>query len=178
MKKIWVLVLLVSLGLNVGLGLRLLRGRDYPPDQRPLVSSREGRGSRRPWADQDSLAREKMFSRRLEHIADRLDLRPGQREVFLEVHRNSGRLLMEQKVLIDAERDQLFALVGAADADPERITRGIHELARQQSVRDSLVAETMLQEMEVLDPDQRAKYLLMMSREGGRPGGRRGRGGR
>ena len=46
MKRIGVLVLLVSLGLNVGLGLRLMREREIQADQRPSVFSREGRGGR------------------------------------------------------------------------------------------------------------------------------------
>ena len=178
MKKGWVLVLLISLGLNLGLGLRLLGDRGGPDGRRDSWQNREFRGSRGRWADQDSVARKKMFTRRMDHIAGVLDLGPEQREVFRDVHMKTGRMLMRKRVLIAEKRDFLHTLVTSDSIDQEGIRGAIAELGRQQAVLDSLVAETVLQEMEVLEPGQRARYLEMLSFDKGGAGPRHGRGGR
>jgi len=174
MKKVWVLVLLISLGLNLGLAMRLLRADDRLPAEAPRsLGQEEGRGIGR-WAGRDSTARGRMFDRRLEHLAGILDLRPVQRETFIRVQRETGRLLMAQRVAIGQKREALFDLISAPDIDREQVQRALAELGEGQAVLDSLVAETMIQEMEVLDPGQRARYLQMMARDrnhlGGGPG--------
>ena len=178
MKKGWVLVLLISLGLNLGLGLRLLGDRGGSDGRRDSRQNREFRGSHGRWADQDSVARKKMFTRRMDHIADVLDLGPEQREVFREVHMKTGRMLMQKRVLITEKRDLLHALVTSDSIDHEGIRGAIAELGQEQAVLDSLVAETVLQEMDVLEPGQRARYLELLSFDKGGAGPRRGRGGR
>ncbi len=174
MKKGWVLVLLISLGLNLGLGLRLLGdrgGTDGPP-----VYGRDGkiRRAQGRWAVQDTTARRKMFTRRMERITHMLDLSPEQREMFQQVHTETGRILMQKRVLITEKRDLLHSLVTSDEVDQERIRRAIAELGQEQAVLDSLVAETVLQEMAVLDPAQRARYLEMLSFDRDGRGGRRG----
>jgi Spy/CpxP family protein refolding chaperone len=176
MKKGWVLVLLVSLGLNLGLGLRLLGDRGGPEGRGYSRLDRESRRTHGRWADQDTTARRKMFARRMDHIADRLELSAEQREVFRKVHMETGRILMQKRVLISEKRDLLHDLVTSDEVDQDRIRRAIGELGQEQAVLDSLVAETVLQEMAVLDPDQRARYLEMLSFEKDHRGGRRGRG--
>ena len=176
MKKGWVLVLLVSLGLNLGLGLRLLGDSRGPGPRGSSRLDRESRLTHGRWADKDTTARKKMFARRLEHIADRLELNAGQREVFREVHQETGRVLMQKRVLISEKRDLLHTLMTSDEVDQERIRGAIRELGQEQAVLDSLVAETVLQEMAVLDPDQRARYLEILSFEKNRRGGMRGRG--
>lgn len=176
MKKGWVLVLLVSLGLNLGLGLRLLGDRRGPDPRGSSRLDREARLTHGRWADQDTTARKKMFARRMEHIAERLELSAGQREVFREVHQETGRVLMQKRVLISEKRDLLHTLVTSDEVDQERIRGAIRELGQEQAVLDSLVAETVLQEMAVLNPDQRARYLEILSFEKNRRGGMGGRG--
>ena len=178
MKKGWVLVLLISLGLNLGLGLRLLGDRGGAGGWRDSRENREFRGAHGRWADQDSVARNKMFTRRMDHIADVLDLGPEQREAFRKVHMKTGRMLMQKRVLIAEKRDLLHGLVTGDNIDQEGIRGAIADLGRQQAVLDSLVAETVLQEMDVLEPGQRARYLEMLSFDKGAGGPRRGRGGR
>lgn len=63
------------------------------------------------------------------------------------------------------------------EVDQDGIRRAIAELGQEQAVLDSLVAETVLQEMAVLTPEQRGSYLEMLSFEMGGPRGGRGRGG-
>ena len=178
MKKGWVLILLISLGLNLGLGLRLLGDRGGSEGRRDSWQNRDFRGARGRWADQDSVARKKMFTRRMDHIADVLDLDSGQREVFSKVHMKTGRMLMQKRVLIAEKRDLLRSLVTSDSIDQEGIRRAIAELGQEQAVLDSLVAETVLQEMDVLEPGQRSRYLEMLSFDKGGAGPRRGRGGR
>ncbi len=176
MKKGWVLVLLVSLGLNLGLGLRLLGDRRGPDPRSHSRLDRESRRGQGRWAEQDSTARRNMFSRRMDHIADRLELSAEQKEVFRKVHMETGRMLMQKRVLISEKRDLLHTLVTSDEVDQDRIRRAIGELGQEQAVLDSLVAETVLQEMAVLDPDQRARYLEMLSFEKNHRSGLRGRG--
>jgi len=175
MKKGWFLVLLISLGLNLGLGIRMLgdrRGLDRPPEFTRSGEFRRGHGR---WADQDSVARKKMFTRRMDHIAGALDLDPEQREAFRKVQMETGRLLMQKRVLISEKRDMLRALVTNEEIDQEGIRGAIAQLGREQADLDSLVAETVLQEMAVLAPGQRAMYLEMLSFEKGGPGSGRNR---
>ena len=177
MKRIWILILLVSLGLNVGLGARLMK--EEPRDRRGIHSPRD-RGAGRfqgRWADRDSMERREMFARRIDRMANVLGLEPEQREVFDRVHLETGRILMRKRLVISEKRDLLHDLVTSEVVDQEGIRRAIAELGREQAVLDSLVAETVLQEMEVLTPDQRARYLEMLSFGMDGPGGRRGRGG-
>jgi Spy/CpxP family protein refolding chaperone len=170
--------LLISLGLNLGLGLRLYRGQDPAGD-------RSGqRGGGRPhrfgghWADRDSVTRQRMFQGRLDRLARDLNLDPDQREVFAGVHAETGRLLMRKRLAIARQRERLHELVAGEAVDQDRIRSAIAELGQEQAVLDSLVAETVLQEMAVLRPDQRGRYLEILSFEKQGPDRRRGRGGR
>lgn len=178
MKKGWLLILLISLGLNLGLGLRLLGDRGGAGGRDEFRRTKEFRGERGRWASHDSVARKKMFTRRLDHMADDLDLSPEQREAFGKVHLGTGRLLMRKRVLIGEKRDLLHSLVTDEQIDKESIRAAIADLGQEQAVLDSLVAETMLQEMEVLEPEQRVRYLELLSFRGGGAGHRRGPGGR
>lgn len=178
MKKIWVLVLLISLGLNVGLGLRLLNSG--PPAGGGYVRGR-GESTHRSqgrWAHRDSADRHRMFNLRMERLADFLDLNPDQRVVFEKVHEETGRLLMRKRELIAERRELLRELVSREVVDQDQIRASIAQLGQQQAVLDSLVAETLLQEMAVLEPAQREQYLEMLSLDGAGRGRSRGRGGR
>ena len=178
MKKAWVLVLLISLGLNVGLGLRLLNSG--PPAGEKPISGREepSHRSHGRWAHRDSADRHRMFDLRMERLADYLGLTPDQRMVFEKVHEETGRLLMRKRELIAERRDLLRDLVSREVVDHDQIRAAIAELGQQQAVLDSLVAETLLQEMTVLEPAQREKYLERLSLDGAGRGRSRGGGGR
>lgn len=178
MKKGWVLILLISLGLNLGLGIRLLADRGDPGGRGDTRQGREFRGWKNRWADRDSAARRQMHSRRLDRIGDELGLSPQQRESFGRVHQETGRLLMRQRVLISEKREALHSLVANEGINRESIRSIIAELGQEQAVLDSLVAETIMQEMDILEPGQRARYLEMLSFEQRGTGHRRGHGGR
>jgi Spy/CpxP family protein refolding chaperone len=85
---------------------------------------------------------------------------------------------MRKREIIAEKRMLLRDLVGSPEIDREGVRAAITELGQQQAVLDSLVAETVLQELEVLSPDQRERYLEMLALEGSGRGGLRGRGSR
>jgi Spy/CpxP family protein refolding chaperone len=178
MKKIWVLVLLISLGLNLGLGLRMFTDRGRPGERRGHTRGEQTHRFQGHWADRDSVSRHQMFNRRLDRMADALGLDPNQREILGRVHAETGRLLMRKRMVIAQKRDLLQDLVTSEVVDQDRVRAAIAELGQEQAVLDSLVAETVLQEMSALNPDQRGRYLEMLSFEKDGPGGMRGRGGR
>jgi Spy/CpxP family protein refolding chaperone len=86
--------------------------------------------------------------------------------------------LMRKRIVISEKRDLLHDLVTSEVVDQDQIRAAIAELGQEQAVLDSLVAETVLQEMAVLDPDQRGRYLEVLSFEKQGYGRTRGRGGR
>lgn len=178
MKKGWVLILLISLGLNLGLGIRLLGERGGPGGRGEIRQDRDSRRWKNRWAERDSAARIQMHSRRLDRIGDELKLSPQQRASFGRVHQETGGLLMRQRVLISEKREALRSLVADEGINRESIRAIIAELGQEQAVLDSLVAETMMQELDILEPGQRARYLEMLSFEGRGTGTRRGHGGR
>jgi len=177
MNKGWVLILLISLGFNLGLGLRLLGDRGEQGGLQQFERAGEFPRAHGRWADQDTTARRKMFTRRVERIAVMLDLGPEQQEAFQQVHAGTGHMLMRQRVLIAEKRDLLHALMTNEEVDQDRVRGAIGELGREQAVLDSLVAETVLQEMAVLDLTQRARYLEVLSFDRDGRGDRRGRAG-
>jgi Spy/CpxP family protein refolding chaperone len=178
MKKVWMLVLLVSLGLNLGFGLRMMKDRGGSGERGHFSRGEQSRRFQGRWADRDSVERRDMFNRRVDRIADTLGLDSAQREVFRRVHAETGRLLMRKRTVISEKRDLLQGLVTSEVVDQDRIRAAIAELGQEQAVLDSLVAETVLQEMAVLDPDQRGRYLEMLSFDKQGHGRARGRGGR
>ena len=178
MKKIWVLVLLISLGLNLGLGLRMFTDRGRSADRTGHYRGERTHRFQGHWAHGDSVAHRQMFNRRMDRMADTLGLDPDQREIFRRVHAETGRLLIRKRGVIAEKRDLLQDLVTSEVVDQDRIRAAIAELGQEQAVLDSLVAETVLQEMSGLDPDQRGSYLDMLSLEKDGTGRMRGRVGR
>jgi Spy/CpxP family protein refolding chaperone len=172
MKRAWVLILLVSLGLNLGLAWRFYhQGRaDTGRSERFARGSQHGRMHS---AHDDSAGWHRLHDRRIERITHSLGLTPAQVEGFRRAQRETGRLLRERSGLVRSTRLQLLALAATEPLDEDGVRRAMAELSRQQAKLDSLVAETMLEEMHNLDPEQRTLYLKMLPLE---PGGAAGRG--
>ena len=179
MRKFWILVLLISLGLNLGLGVRLLRtgGAEEMP-----LPGRGGAGRGGPeWerrAGADSTVWRRFMDRRLEHLASRLDLRPEQVAAFRTAQMVREEALRGKRRELAAARSRVRLLLGAGDADRPAVRAAMVAIGRRQAEMDSLAAETFLQELEVLDPAQRERYLDFLPEDGHRgpgPGPGRGR---
>ncbi len=161
MKKSWMLVLLVSLGLNLGLGYRLWqeRSRVSEPFFRPVSV----RGSGRPGFDKpDSLWRKNMAGRRLRHMTAALDLTPDQVFALQKVQQKRVDWIQRQGHQMDELRARMRAILGNPDADPALVRAAVHDMGRKQAELDSLVTETIMAELKVLDPSQRETYLHML----------------
>ena len=194
MKRIGWLVLLISLGLNLGLGYRLLKQpsssgdlareeqesgsrhwrRQRPPEGQEGVPAEEMRSTRR-----DSSDWHRIMSGRLKRIADRLELTPDQLAVFKAGHEQNAPLILGQRRLVDQARDRLKTVIAEGEVAPDSVRLAIQSVGREQARLDSLVTESMLREMEVLNPEQRAQYLRILpvfkDWQAGRGEGRGGR---
>jgi Spy/CpxP family protein refolding chaperone len=168
MKRLIVLLLLVSVGLNVGL---LLKTRDAggPP------AVREGRWRQeralRPAFDDTSGWRE-VIARRLDRMADRLDLTPEQREAFAAAQEAAGRQMRERRRLLSTAQQRLRELTADGSVSTEALRDAMLDLRARQTAMDSLAGEFMLRELEILEPHQRALYLELLPLEHGPGRGR------
>lgn len=191
MKRIGWLVLLISLGLNLGLGYRLLnhpRPWGEPParewgqgpgrgaDQGPLHG--EGPGPEMATDESDSTQWRRIMAGRLKRVAERLELTPEQLAVFQTTHRDNAAGLLAQRRLVEEARSRLQTVVAAGEAQPDSVRQAIREVGHRQAVLDSLITETMLLEMDVLTQEQRARYLqILPGLRGSAPGRSSGRNG-
>jgi len=180
-KKGWVLLLLISLGLNFGLGLRLTRLGDpvapLPaggPDGPGWQEHAAGRWQRP--APTDTTAWRQFMGRRIDHLAARLDLRPEQIARFQATQKSTGRLMRGKRHELWQIRIRLRELMTAENIDGAAVRQAMAEMGRRQAEMDSLAAETVLGELEILDPDQRSNYLDFLPDGAGRHAGRGRRG--
>ncbi|MFH1279474.1 MAG: periplasmic heavy metal sensor [Candidatus Eisenbacteria bacterium] len=164
MKWSWVLVIVLalSIGLNIGLtiktrsGVERAEGRFDPP---PFLRGPRGEKGGRPGE----------FARHhIERLADRLGLDEEEREAMRAVASEMMPLILEQRTRVHEGRTAIHDAYGVAGVDPAHVRALVGELSRAQAKLDSLVAETMLREMETLSPEQREKYFRSMPWEGGR----------
>jgi len=177
-RKWLVLALLVSVSFNAGLLVKFAGGRGD-------MTRRTG-GSRSWPALEDTHAWHARIDHRASHMSERLSLDPGQHEAFLEHHRETAAAILERRRSQQAVRRELRDIVMEQPLDAERLRRAVAQLGQAQAVLDSVVAEKLLQEMEILEPEQRLHMLRMLpwddddSRDGhghGRGPGQRHRGG-
>ena len=180
MSRVWFLVLAVSLGLNAGLlyvqwrmsGMqgeeRIERkgGRDYP--------RRGGPPHGRPGTV------EEMRERHMERLSRRLDLSEEQREALDALTQETFPGIAEKRRELSDARRQIAEAFREEPYEEGRVREQLLELGRIQKQLDSLVAESIVREGELLSEDQRGKYVRGMpwgrhAPRGG-PGDRKGRG--
>ncbi|NCQ34741.1 periplasmic heavy metal sensor [bacterium] len=171
MKKYGLIILLLlSVGLNLGLGYRLRRGTAEVKEQTPV--SLEGQHREFPRGEPDSLWQRGMMDRRLRHMTEALNLRPQQVRALQDIQRQSGGTVRGRGRDLFEMRRRMRELLMTPQPDPDQVRSVIQAMGRRQAQLDSLVTETIMQEMAVLDPDQREAYLEMLPMGGGRFGGR------
>lgn len=155
MKRILILLLVLSVGANVSLAVRMFGQRSGAP-------AREWRG-RDSWpAHGDTQAWHERIERRAEHMGHRLNLGPEQQEVFRRTHEKAGRDLLQQRGRVDERRQAVQKVIARDPVDREAVLAAIGELSHEQAVMDSLVAEKLLEGMEMLDSGQRMELLKML----------------
>jgi Spy/CpxP family protein refolding chaperone len=192
-KRGLILLLLLSLGLNIGLGLRLAQlsrpvsaaGPPVAPGApRPGYGPGHGPGQHRVPDDPERLRR--LSRHRLERLGRELDLTPEQVESLGGVHETMGRRIHGARRAVEEERRRMRSALTAGEIDRAGLTAGRRAVGRLQAELDSLVVETMLQELAILHPEQRERYLEMLPWEplgqgrrgagrGGAPRAREGR---
>ncbi len=183
MKRGWLMLLVISLGLNAGLLGAALYDRLTDGGRPPAAGERrdraagEGRGPReapgeaaadtsRGRAYWDSLS-----AQRVGRLVDRLGLTRDEGRALLRLRRASVPLIMELREGVWAARRDLQAAYSADPVDTTRVQSGLRRLALAQARVDSLVARTMLRELALLTPAQRAAYLASLPWQEGRPRG-------
>lgn len=160
-SRLVTIALALSVGLNIGLVIRTEKGRFVPApgfDPPPFIRGPSGEGTgRRPGE----------FARyHLDRLGKRLDLDEERRERLRAVTAEMMPLVLEQRTQVVEKRSAIRDAYRRGDADPATVRALVRELNRAQAALDSLVAETMLREMEMLTPDQRREYFRSMPWEG------------
>jgi len=172
MKRLLVLVLLVSLGLNVGLAWRL---RHAGPPERPAWHDR---GNRTVPAPGDSQAWRERMDRRFARLSERLDLDPEQQTAFREHRAHVEADVRDHLATLEQARADLRNEAERQPPDPAAVSAALAAVSRAEARMDSLVAVNLKAELELLRPDQQSRLLRMLPFERlGRHGGfGRGRG--
>lgn len=187
MKRMIWLLLLLSLGLNLGLGYRLMKsdapeghrfpGRDKGKWMQDRSTRWNGPGAKMWDSRSDSTHWRQAMSRRLSHIAQRLELTPDQVAALESVQQENLQALFGYRLEVEEARAQLHDVIAAGTVDGDQVRSAIKEIGLRQARLDSLLTEAILVEMEILDQDQRGRYLQLLPvlrGEGpGRAGGRR-----
>ncbi len=159
MKRGWMIILLLSLGLNIGLGLNLLRRPSVaaPPGKAPVAVS--------PVADEppDSAQVERFMRRRLDRMSDELSLDDRQRNQLWTLHQDAGREVFGRRRAMANARWQLHEAYAAPESDPVVIHAAVRRIGLTQSDLDSMIVEVMMREREILTPDQRRHYHSLFS---------------
>ncbi len=174
MKRAWFLLLALSVGLNGGLIYEKLSGRSDGPG--PGMGTPRETGPRLgPRFHPDGPPG--FIRDRMGRIGTRLGLTDAQREEMASVLGEKMPALIEQRRKVDEARNALRKEYLRGNIDEAGVRAQVHLINQSQSRLDSLVVETMLGEVSVLNPEQRAAYLEMMPWDRGPHGpGKGGRG--
>ncbi len=182
MKRIWMLLLLLSLGLNIGLGYKVLTRHADPGEFMRGGSGRFGeRGhGRRQHTARDSTAWQQMSRQRLARLTVKLELTPEQVEAFTRIQQQTIPQLRQRRMTVGQIRGRLYAACMRNEAGPDSVRQVVTQLNEAHGRLDSLITETLLAELDLLTPHQREQYLNSMPWEigpgrRGKPGGSPGR---
>lgn len=167
MKRLLVLALLVSLGLNIALAVRL-----WQPSAVGQEEAWEGRGHGWRSAPGDTQAWRERLDRRFERMARMLDLDPAQREAFRRHRAGVAGEVTARTAALAARRAELRMEAERRPTDPAGVAAALAAVGRAEAALDSLVAANLRHELELLRPDQQARFLRGMRFEllGGRHG--------
>ncbi|RPJ42747.1 MAG: periplasmic heavy metal sensor [Candidatus Latescibacterota bacterium] len=171
MKRGWFLVLAISIGLNAGLLAMTIAGarREATFLPRPFVSPRgPGGGPEAPLRVEP-----KAFAmHRLRRLAKTLDLTEDQRTRLAGIVTENMSRIGEEGERVQQARLALREECRKPTPDAAAVRQLVRRINDTQAKLDSLVAETMLREADVLTPDQRVRYFEAVPWEHGGPPGR------
>lgn len=176
MKRVWVILLLLSLGLNIGLGLHVLRDRGTVVDR----TQRAGRWSNTAVIDRERVDHQQR--RRLERMIRDLNLDETQRAQLTRLHQEASGEVFARRTELASLRERMHTLFTAPSSSWSDLRDVMRQHSDAQAELDSLVVDVMFRERGVLSPAQRQQYPAFAMPFGGRagPGGpgehRRGHG--
>lgn len=145
MRRGLILLLVLSLGLNAGLLYKALSG--------------DGDGRRRHRSERGDVSPEAFIAHRLDRVSERYGLDEAQRARMEDVLRRFVPDVMAQHRRVTEARAGVLAQLGAAVVNEDSVRVRTMELNAAQTELDSLVTESMLREVLVLTPEQRARYV-------------------
>jgi Spy/CpxP family protein refolding chaperone len=97
------------------------------------------------------------------------DLDNAQREQMQVVLQQFVPAVMAQRRRLSDARQQMLTELGAGVVDKEQVKAHAANLNAAQAELDSLVTESLLREVEVLTPEQRAGYVERLAKGHRRP---------
>jgi Spy/CpxP family protein refolding chaperone len=112
--------------------------------------------------------------RRIEHLADRFGLDDLQRARMRETAGAAFGSLLNGRERARELRGEIRDRLSKSEIDRDAVLALVLELRAVQAEHDSLIAEIMLREAEVLTPEQRARYFDSLPWSRGEPRGRPG----
>jgi hypothetical protein len=145
-RRLLPLLLLLSLGLNLGLVLpRLLRGGDEPRET--------------PDSESDPKRRAPIFLR----MADELHLEGELRERFLDRQQRFLEESFDTRATLERVQGELRAELVGTDPDRPRVDELLAELGDAHRRLESLFVHNLLDTREMLGPPRERRYLRLMA---------------
>jgi Spy/CpxP family protein refolding chaperone len=173
MSRLTRLILLISLGLNLGLGWNLLRAQRAEGPRPPVV----GRGWRDHPAPEDSASWHRLMQKRVDRLASLLALEPEQTAQLEQLQKSNAPLVRAQRECVEVARLRVREVAAADFGDDAVIRSALAGLRRAQAGLDSLTQEFLMQEFAVMTAPQRARYLELLPLDPWRSGRSGGHGG-
>lgn len=173
MSRLTRLILLISLGLNLGLGWNVLRAL-HAEEPRPPVA---GHGWRDHPAPEDSASWHRLMQKRVDRLASLLVLEPAQTAQLEQLQKSNAPLVRAQRERVDGARLRVREVAAADSGDDAVIRSALAGLRRAQAELDSLTQEFLMQEFAVMTAPQRARYLELLPLDPWRSGRSGGPGG-
>jgi len=168
MKRGWFIILLLSLGLNVGLGLNVFRRPSSPPKPLPKDAPRSEQGFA---GREDARA---FVRHRLDRLTQELDLTQDQQDQLLAIHLDAGDKIRKGRMAKVEAREKLHEAYTAEEPNICQIHMIQREMSAIQTEMDSTIVDIIFKERDILTAEQRQKYRAMFPGERKAPGsGRR-----
>jgi Spy/CpxP family protein refolding chaperone len=159
MKRLWYLVLALSLGLNAG----LLWVHFHHRSEHERHGPRRAQGEHGRRSDsRDPEVGKAMVDRHLARLEKELDLTPEQRTAIAAIWEQNLPAIRTTRERLRGLRSEMRDGLAAAEIDSVALRVLARQAAAAQVELDSLTAGTMLAEAHHLQPEQRRRYAEIM----------------